>query len=186
MLRVRSVVVAAATVAMTASVAAPAGADAAKFKDKHGDLEGGMDIHAARVDNNGRWISVTSTHRNLRSGPKAPNGSVSVYIDTVRRRKGPEFAMSGPVGFDGDFAIMRMRRWKQVGDPLGCRLRFHVNEGRDRVRFAVPRRCLDRAYDHRVGRIRVSIRAWQDRRHGQPRSDWAPKRRHFYRAVAAN
>jgi len=63
-------------------------------------------------------------------------------------------------------------------------LRFDVNYQRDVVRFAVTRRCLDRAYDHRVGKVRVAVRADQNRAHGSPRIDWALKRRTLYPAVA--
>jgi hypothetical protein len=48
----------------------------------------------------------------------------------------------------------------------------------------VTRRCLDRVYDHRVGKIRVAVKTAQNRAGGGlPRVDWAPKRRTLYAAV---
>lgn len=185
MTRTRRLLVAVASAVVAASVASPASAAERTFTDREGDIRGGFDIQSVRVVNTGPWIKIRSHHRNLRYGSTAPGGGVSVYIDTVRRRNGPEFRISGPVGFDGDYAIVRVRRWQTFGGPLRCGgLRFGVNYERDVVRFAVTRRCLDRAYDHRVGRIRVAVQAAQSRTgDGPSRVDWAPKRRTLYPAV---
>lgn len=184
MKRTRMVLVGVAAAALVASGAAPAGAAKATFKDKAGDIKGGFDIHSVHVKNNGPWVKVRTKHRNLRRGQHATTGGVSVYIDIAKGRKGPEFRFSGPVGFDGDFSIVKTRRnWKPVGGPLRCGLRFGVNYKRDVVRFAVKRRCMDRVYDKRVGKVRVAVRASQNRAHGQPKNDWAPKRHKLYPAV---
>ncbi|HYJ68408.1 MAG TPA: hypothetical protein VEX15_12210 [Nocardioidaceae bacterium] len=188
MTRIRKLLIAvasAAVVASVASVASPASAEEQTFTDKKGDVRGGFDIQSVQVVNTGKWVKIRTHHRNLRYGEMAPGGGVSVYIDTVRRRNGPEFRFAGPVGFDGDYSLLRVRRWDTFGGPLNCnRLRFGVNYQRDVVRFAVPRRCLDRAYDHRVGKVRVAVKAAQSRSGGgHPRVDWAPKRRTLYSAV---
>ena len=187
MVGTRTALVAVASIALAASVAAPANADTVSFKDKAGDIKGGLDIHSVKVDNDGPRVGVKTTHRNLRYGPKAPGGSIAVYLDIAKKRKGPEFIIAGPVGSDGDYHISKMRKWKMVGAPLLCKgLRFRINYKRDIVRASAPRRCLDRAYDHKVGKIRAAVRASQSRKHGQPKYDWWPKRRHLSRAVAAN
>lgn len=183
----RSALVAVASIALAASVAAPAGADTETFKDKKGDIKGGLDIHSVRVVNDGPRVTVRSTHRNLKYGPMVQGGSAAAYIDIAKGRKGPEFIIAGPVGSDGDYHISKVRRWKMVGDPLRCKgLRFRINYKRDAVRFSATRRCMDRAYDHKVGKVRVAVRASQNRAHGQPKNDWWPKRRHLSKAVAAN
>jgi hypothetical protein len=181
----RLFVVVATAAVVAASVISPAGAAERTFTDKKGDVLRGFDIQSVRVVNTGKWIKIRTHHRYLRYGG-AQNGGVSVYIDTVRKRRGPEFRFAGPVGFDGDYSLLRVRRWQPVGGPLGCRgLRFGVNYKRDVVRFAVTRRCLDRAYDHRVGKVRVAVMTAQNRAGGgAPRVDWAPKRRTLYPAVA--
>jgi hypothetical protein len=184
MTRSRRILIALAAAAVAASVASPASAAERTFEDQKGDVRGGFDIESVRVVNTGKWIKIRTHHRNLRYGG-SQNGGVSVYIDTVRRRNGPEVRFSGPVGFDGDYSLSLVRRWRPVGDPVNCqRLRYGVNYQRDVVRFAVPRRCLDRAYDHRVGKIRVAVQTSQNRAHGPvPRYDWAPKRHRLYAAV---
>ena len=177
-----------ASIGLAASVASPAdAADAtfktATFRDKAGDLKGGFDIHAVHVKNNGAWVKVRTKHRNLKYGQQTPGGGVSVYLDIAKARKGPEFRFAGPVGFDGDYSIVKVRHWKSVGGPLACGLRFGVNYKTDVVRFAVKRRCMDRVYDHRVGNVRVAVQASRNRIHGQPKTDWAPKRHRLYPAV---
>ncbi|MGH3359932.1 MAG: hypothetical protein ACRDO7_14115 [Nocardioidaceae bacterium] len=184
MIRTRKLLAVVASVALAASVAAPADAASDTFKDKVGDIKGGFDIHSVHVKNDGAWVKVRTKHRNLKYGMDAPGGGVSVYIDTAKSRKGPEFRFGGPVGFDGDYSIVKVRRWKAVGGPLRCGLRFGVNYKAEVVRFAVKRRCMDRVYDHRVGKVRVAVHAAQSRAHGQPKVDWAPKRHRLYRAVA--
>ena len=179
----RLLVVLATAVVAVSVVSPPASAAERTFTDRSGDLRGGLDIQSVRVVNTGKWIKIRTHHRNLRA--TAPTGSVSVFIDTARHRNGPEFRFSGPVGFDGDYGIVKVRRWKAVGDALNCGgQRFGVNYQRDVVHFSVTRRCLDRAYDHRVGKIRVAVKAAQNTASGDPRIDWAPKRRHLYPAVA--
>src|SRR5690606_24072250 len=106
------------------------------------------------------------------------------YIDIAKRRKGPEFRFAGPVGFAGDYNLVLTRRnWKPAGKALRCGLRFGVNYKRNDVRFAVKRRCMDRIYDQRIGKVRVAVRASQNRAHGKPKHDWAPKRHKLYPAV---
>jgi len=176
----RLLIALASAAALVGSLVPPAQAAERTFTDRHGEIRSGFDIHSVRVVNTGQWIKIRTHHRNIRYGMDVQGGGVSVYIDTVRRRRGPEFVISGPVGFDGDYNIVRTRNSRPFGQPLNCRgLRFGVNYKRDVVRFAVTRRCLDRAYDHRVGRIRVAAKASPS----GARVDWAPKRRKLYAAV---
>jgi hypothetical protein len=184
MRRTRRILIALAAAVVAASVVSPASAAERTFTDREGDVAGGFDIHSVRVVNTGQWIKIRTHHRNLRYGGDTPGGGVSVYIDTVRRRNGPEVRFAGPVGFDGDYALLRVRRWQTTGGPLNCNLRFGVNYRRDVVRFGVTRRCLDRVYDHRVGRIRVAVMTAQNRPSGPvPRIDWAPRRHKLYPKV---
>lgn len=175
-----------AVVALAASVGTPASAAETNFTDAKGDVRGGFDIRAVHVDNTGKWITVKTHHRNLRYGPSVRDGGIALYLDTVRHRKGPEFRFFGPVGFDGEPNLVRVRNWKPVGDPVFLRgQQFGVNYKRDVVRFAVTRKLLDRVYDHRVGKIRVAVRTAQAAPRGSGvRVDWAPGFQRLYSAVA--
>lgn len=187
MSRTRVALAAAASAALVVSVAPSADAAKGSFRDERGDLAGGHDIARVQVKNQKKQIKIRSVHRNLRYGQKPPSGSVAYYIDTIRKRKGPEFRIAGPVGFDGDYALVKMRGWKKVvtdGPGIPCRLSFKVNYKRDAVRASVRTGCLGKAFGGRpVGKIRVSAEATQFRKRPGVGRDWAPKRHRFYRPV---
>jgi len=174
---------ASAAVVVAASAAAPASAADRTFTDQKDDVKGGFDIHAVRVVHTGNWIKIRTHHRNLRYGT-AQSGGISVYINTVRNGGGPEFRFSGPIGFDGDYGIVRVRHWKPIGDPLSCQSqRYRVNYKRDVVAFAVTRGCLARAIDMPIRGLRVAAKTAQSQANGAPRIDWAPKRHKLYPVV---
>jgi len=185
MSHITKIVMVVASAALVATgTTAPAQADQHTFKDRRGDLRSGLDVRTVKVTNNGPWIKFRSRHRNLKYGPHVRGGVVAFFIDTIPRRKGPEFKLYTPVGFHSEYYLMKTRRWKTVppGMGLGCRIKANINYRKDAVWFAVKRVCLANAYLRKVGRIRVSVRATQIRK-GPNRRDWAPKRRHFYPAV---
>jgi hypothetical protein len=190
MSRIRKLLVAAASVAVVASVAAPASAAEQTFTDDRG-FRGGFDIHSVRVVNTGDWVKIRTHHDNLRYGT-TQNGGVSVYINTIRHMNGPEFRFSGPVGFDGGYSLLKVRDWKPISgvsrnDCDADDYRFGVNYQRDVVSFAVTRGCLARAFDMPIRKLRVAVAASQNRAEGgMPRVDWAPKPRALYPAVPHN
>src|SRR5690625_3997302 len=131
-------VVASAALVATGTTA-PAQADQHTFKDRRGDLRSGLDVRTVKVTNNGPWIKFRSRHRNLKYGPHVRGGVVAVFIDTIPRRKGPEFKLYTPVGFHSEYYLMKTRRWKTVppGMGLGCRIKANINYRKDAVWFAV-------------------------------------------------
>lgn len=182
MVRHASILAGVASIALAAGLASPASADIDRFHDKKNDVNRQIDVRGVRVDNTGRWIDIRTHHRNLTYGKPASNSSVVLYLDTNRKRRGPEFVMAGPVGFDGDYHLSKMKpRWGKVTKTLRCKVTFRVNYKRDVVRFATKRGCLAHAYKRRVNRIRVSVAGWQARHHGKKEvTDWAPGRRQFF------
>lgn len=128
------------------------------------------------VRNNGSVVKIWTQHRNLKhSGPA--DGGIIFYVDTRRRNPGPEFSMGGPIGFDGDYGLVPIRGWGDTGRPKSCHgLRYHVSYKHNRVRTAIPRKCLGR----HVKKIRVAVLSARS----GGRNDWAPRRHHFYPAVA--
>lgn len=187
MSRIRIALAAVASAALVVSAAPSADAAKDSFKDKRGDLRGGLDIQTVQVKNTWKKIKIRSTHRNLKYGEHAPGGSVSYFIDTKRKRKGPEFRLAGPVGFDGDYALVKMRGWRKSltdGPGMPCRISFKVNYKSDAVRAAVRPICLSNAFGgHPIGKIRVSVHASQFRKGPGSGNDWAPKRHRFYPKV---
>ena len=155
-------------IAATAIAVVPSHADTARFSDRRDDLRAGADLHEVVVRNEKR-LTLRFKHQNLRAGYYA---SVTAYIDTTKRRPGPEYGIGGGIGGDSDWQIWRMRRWEIVGNgPLNCPTDLDVNYREDTSKFVIARRCLDGA-----GRVRVSVVAADD----DGDKDWAPKYHRFY------
>ena len=154
--------------ASTALVPLPSHADSAAFTDRVGDLRAGADLHKVVVRNEGRLI-LKFKHQDLRAGYYA---SVTAYIDTTKRRIGPEYGIGGGIGGGSDWQMFRTRRWKALGSgPLNCPTNLVVDYRNDTSKFMIARRCLDGA-----GRVRVSVVASD---HDGDR-DWAPEFHRFY------
>lgn len=180
MVRQTAILAGVASVALAAGLASPASADVDRFHDKKNDAKGQVDIRGVRVDNTGRWIDIRTHHRNLTYGPHAPGLGASLYIDTIRKRRGPEFIIAGPVGSDGDYHLSKMFGWRKFGKSLRCKVTFRVNYKRDVIRFATKRGCLAKAFRHPVGRIRVSSRIAQEKKGSSNVVDWAPRRHRYF------
>jgi hypothetical protein len=165
-LLVRALVLA---IASTAIAVVPSYADQERFFDGRRDLQAaGADLHQVVVRNDTRVV-LTFKHQDLRAGYYA---SVTAYIDTTKRRPGPEFGIGGGIGGDSDWQIWRMRRWQVAGDgPLNCPTDLNVDYRNDTSQFVITRSCLDGA-----GRVRVSVVASDD----DGGRDWAPRFRRFY------
>lgn len=158
----------AVSVAATALLSVPSHADSGVFTDRVGDLRAGADLRKVVVRNEGRLI-LKFKHEDLRAGYYA---GVAAYIDTTRRRPGPEYVIGGGIGGDSDWQMWRTRRWRTVGSgPLNCPTNLKVDYRNDISKFVIARRCLDGA-----GRVRVSVVANDD----DGDRDWAPRYHRFY------
>ena len=149
---------------------APADAATRLFRDAAGDVKAGTDIQRVRVHNAAR-VLVTVTFRDIRGNR---GGGFSVFFDTDRSRRGPEFGASAGLSRGTDFSIVRMRRWQPTSDPLACPLELDTNYLEDTATFTVARSCLNSP-----GRVRVSVTSTNNRQV----SDWAPGFHTFYAGV---
>jgi len=168
-------------------VAAPAQADDRVFRDARDDAPARVDIRAVRVIHRVKALRVVVRLDNVRRNRDGSMDSFVAYVDSRRKRTGPEFYAS----VEGNhWYFGRMRRWRVVpssdpGDPFtnGCRrARADVDLREDRVTFRLPRtrRCIGR-----IARAGVSaVAAHRVRPSGSKFVvDNAPARRRFYRAV---
>ena len=185
-LRTATVLVGVLGAAAGLMVAAPAQADDRAFRDVRDDAPARVDIRAVRVTHEVKTLRVVVRLDDVRRNRDGSLDSFAVYVDSVRRRTGPEF-FANVEGFHLYFG--RMRRWRAVrpdrDDPYtsGCRrARADVDLRDDRVTFVLPRtrRCIGR-----IARARVSAVAAHRVRPSGSRFvvDNAPARRRFYRQV---
>jgi len=169
--RPSTLTVATAVLAVSALAVPAAHADAGSFRDQAGDASAFVDVLGVRVQNFKRVV-VTARYDNLVDGR---SGGWTVYVDTNRRRVGPEFGVSGGLSTGTDYSIYRVRRWKYLSGPRSCPLDMSVNYRRDTSTFVISRRCLDRP-----GSVRVAVVGGMAARDGSWLRDWAPRRHRFF------
>ena len=93
------------SISAVTGLAGPVSAETAAYADTRGDIAQGADIRTVRVVNGEKRLRVTVRHRDLvrsfRSG-----SSLSVFIDTDRARRGPEFVFTGGTFEGADYALL--------------------------------------------------------------------------------
>ena len=169
--RVGTALVGALVAALTTTTAGPASAATATFTDRADDAHRGIDIRTVRVVHEDR-IVVRTTFDFL--NPHAARG-LTVYFDTDRTNRGPEYAAVGGLNDSSDWQALRIGRWNDrtpqqlMRCDIDLRLRFGA-AGRATFDIARTRSCFGRP-----DAIRVAVRAG-----GPDTQDWAPGRKRFF------
>ena len=170
--RAGTALVGALVAVLTTTTAGPASAATARFSDPAGDAHRGVDIRAVRVVNDDRI--VVRTRFDFLS-PTAARG-MTVYFDTDRANRGPEYAAVGGLNNSSDWQAIRIGRWNDPTPRLlfRCDIDLRLRFGKPGVAtFDIARSCF-----RRPDAIRVAARA------GGPNSqDWAPARKTFFPSV---
>ncbi len=95
-------------------LATPAMAATSVFTDARGDMSQGADIRKVRVVNGEERLRIKVVHRDLvrsfRSG-----SSISVFLDTDRARKGPEYVFTGGTFEGADYALLKAKGFQAAG-----------------------------------------------------------------------
>jgi len=160
-----------AVLAVTVLAAPTAQADAGSFRDQAGDASAFVDVLGVRLHNFKRVV-VTARYDDLVDGR---SGGWTVYVDTDKRRAGPEFGVSGGLSTGTDYSVYRVRHWKYLSGPRSCPLDMSVNYRRDTSTFEISRRCLNRPES-----VRVAVVGGMAARDGSWLRDWAPRRHRFF------
>jgi hypothetical protein len=168
--------VVAALASASVALATPAQAESIVVKDARGDMGHKADVLRVRVANEQR-VRVKVTHDNLtRRGNKA----ATIFVDTDRSRRGPEFGFVAGIFEGSDYQLVRMRNWKPRSRPLSCPISLKLDYSADTSYFTMRRSCLDRP-----GRVRVAVKVSAERAmSGEFAHDWLTGRRQFTRLVA--
>lgn len=154
--------------------AGAASAESSGFQDAHGDIKPGADIWNVRVTN-ARSVRVDIRHADLVPSYKSGAG-VAVYLDTDRRKAGPEFVFLGGLFEGTDYALLRAKDWRPVGSavPLRCSYIMRLDYSREMTHIRIGRACLDGP-----GKVRVAVRSGGERPDGTRVRDWLDGRRVF-------
>jgi len=100
--------------------------------------------------------------------------SLSIFLDTDRSAKGPEFRIGTGLQEGTDYQLVRMKKWKAVGEPLSCKHAVDLDFDDNQARARVNRSCLGNPEKVRIG---VKMTDLFDGSH--PVVDWLGKRRYL-------
>jgi hypothetical protein len=95
-------------------LAGAAAAETVVFKDAKGDLDHGADIRRVRVVND-EQVRVKVVHDDLVRSYES-GSSIAVFLDTDRKRRGPEYVFLGGTFEGADYALLPAKGWKRAGD----------------------------------------------------------------------
>ncbi len=171
-----STVAAPATGTTTAGATAAMPTGTAVFRDAHGDMAHGADLWRVRLTNK-RMLRVDLTHddlvRSFRSG-----SSGSVFLDTDRSRKGPEYVFSGGFHAGTDYQLSHADGWR-AARPVHGRYELRLDYAGDVAHIRISRAALGAP-----GKVRVAVVTGGEQADGDIVRDWLGERRHFTDWVA--
>ena len=168
----RSVTLVLAAACTAVLVATPAHAEVTVVNDGADATASLTDIRRVRVDHGGEQLKVRVNFPDLR---KNANAGLNVYVDKNAQRRGPEFGLATPLFSGSDYALLRMKRWKFVGNGrVECDYDVTLKWKRDVLVFTADRGCFGDPDELRVG---MRMRDAADPSH--PVTDWLIGRRKF-------
>ena len=166
-----------AAATLTLGLAGPAHAELYGIDDP-ADTGHGSDVVALQVRNGQQNLTVTTIHDNLRRSP-ATGTSASIFIDTDRSDRGPEYVFTAGY-YDGTDYVLRATDGFNQGD-YGQAVEngdyiLRIDYRHDRARVTMSRAALGNPDEVRVA-VRVSGTRTDGTSHGLV--DWVGKRRSF-------
>ena len=105
---------------------------------------------------------------------------VSVYLDTDRGAKGPEYVLSSGLGDGTDYVLTEADGWQGSDQRVDCDYSARPKWGKDVFRAVLSRDCLDDA-----PAVRVSVKMVDQADGSHPVMDWAPRRYRWTMPVAS-
>lgn len=161
-----------ATVVATAllsglAVAAPAVASRGAYPDPADTQASLTDIREVRVAHGAERVTVAVGFTDLRATSDGGPSGLTVFLDANPDRRGPELALVTGLQEGTDYQLLRVRRWKLVGEPLTCDHSVRLRPARDLARVRVARSCL-----RDPERIRVAVRMVDQYDGSHPVTDW--------------
>ena len=162
--------------ALALGLTAPANADLYGIDDPQ-DTFHGSDLRAVQLKNGHSNVVVTTYHSNLRRDP-ATGSAGSVYLDTDRRDRGPEFVFVGGYVSGTDYRLLHTEGFgrNKWGAPADGSHELTVDYAKEAVRMRMSRQPFDKP-----GKVRVAVRIVGTRTDGTSTGlvDWLGKRASF-------
>ncbi len=170
-MRTRISLLAVPVLALVALTAAPAHAEFYSIDDP-ADAKGSLtDVYGLEANHGADNVRVKVRFNELMRTSAA---GVSVFFDTDRGSKGPEYVLSSGLGDGTDYVLTEADGWRGSDDRVRCDYSARPKWGRDVFRAVVSRDCFDR-----VPSVRVSVKMVDQADGSTPVMDWAPKRKRW-------
>lgn len=170
-MRTRISLLAVPVLALTALTAAPAHAEFYNIDDP-ADAEGSLtDIYGLEARHGDETVLVKVRFNEL---VRSSAAGVSVFFDTDRDTKGPEYVLSSGLGDGTDYVLTEADGWRGSDNRVRCDYAARPKWGQEVFRAVVSRDCFDRAPS-----LRVSVKMVDQADGSTPIVDWAPKRKRW-------
>lgn len=170
-MRTRISLAAVPALALTALLATPAHAEYYEIDDP-ADASGSLtDITGLYARHGGDNVLVKVRFNELMRSSAA---GVSVFFDTDRDARGPEYVLSSGLGDGTDYVLTEAEGWRGSDERVSCDYAARPKWGRDVFRAVISRACFDR-----VPTVRVSVKMVDQADGSHPVRDWAPKRKRW-------
>ncbi|MBZ5741205.1 hypothetical protein [Nocardioides mangrovi] len=153
--------------ALVALVGAPAAAETAGYRDPADASASLTDIRHVTVRHGGDGIAVVVRFTDLRRRSTGGPAGLSVFFDTVGRRRGPEFQLGTGLQAGTDYQLVRSRHRRGVGDPIDCDYSVRLRYDADRMVLHADRDCLGTP-----DRVRVGVLMTDEWDGSHPVEDW--------------
>ncbi|WP_210503814.1 hypothetical protein [Nocardioides xinjiangensis] len=167
----------ASLIALCVLAAAPAHAEFYSIDDPADARASLTDIHAVEANHGKENVLVKVRFAELMRSSAA---GVSVFFDTDRGDRGPEYVLSSGLGDGTDYVLTEADGWRGSDDRVGCDYSARPKWGQEVFRAVISRRCFDR-----VPSVRVSVKMVDQADGSHPVLDWAPRRHRWSLPIAS-
>lgn len=176
-MRTRISLTAGAALMLAGLTAAPAHAEYYSIDDPADASASLTDIYGFSAMHGGSNVLVRVRFNEL---VRSSAAGVSVFFDTDRDVKGPEYVLSSGLGDGTDYVLMKAVAWRGSDDRVTCDYEARPRWGKDVFRALVSRDCLDGA-----GSVRISVKMVDMADGSTPVVDWVPKRHRWSLPIAS-
>ena len=176
-MRTRIALTASSALVLAGLVAAPAHAEFYEIDDPADASASVSDVYGLYAQHGRENLLVKVRFNDLMRSSAA---GVSIYIDSDRRTKGPEYVLSSGLGNGTDYVLTSARRWRGSDNRINCDYSARPRWGKDVFRAVISRDCFGR-----TRKVRVSVKMVDQADGSHPVVDWVPRRHRWSLPIAS-
>ena len=135
------------------------------------------DIYGVEANHGGANLLVKVRFNEL---VRSSAAGVSVYVDTDRDAKGPEYVLSSGLGDGTDYVLTLADGWQGSDARVSCDYSARPKWGKDLFRAVISRDCFDDATT-----LRVAVKMVDEADGSHPVVDWVPQRHRWSLPIAS-